>query len=192
VTGPAQELAGPWPFRPELLRPELGRYLTDAARPAIQDLPTCCPAWTVREVTIHLLCTFTRFHRLLSRGRAGDFSPPFPAEQLAAENQRAVNNYEGADPRAQLRAVVEAFGTALGDGDELLPHQLGPIPVALQVLFGVNELAIHHDDVALAAGHRYLPPPETLAVLQFMWQRRRPGRDITSWPDILQEAGRRL
>lgn len=191
MTGPAQELAGPWPFRPELLRPELGRYLTDAARPAIQDLPTCCPAWTVREVTIHLLCTFTRFHRLLSRGRAGDFSPPFPAEQLAAENQRAVNNYEGADPCAQLRAVVEAFGTALGDGDELLPHQLGPIPVALQVLFGVNELAIHHDDVALAAGHRYLPPPETLAVLQFMWQRRH-GRDIMSWPDILQEAGRRL
>jgi hypothetical protein len=64
-------------------------------------------------------------------------------------------------------------------------------PVALQVLFGVNELAIHHDDVALAAGHRYLPPPETLAVLQFMWQRQH-GRDIMSWPDILQEAGRRL
>jgi hypothetical protein len=88
--------------------------------------------------------------------------------------------------------VVEEFGSALGDGDELMPHQLGPIPVALQVLFGVNELAIHHDDVALAADHRYLPPPETLAVLQFMWQRRLPGRDIMSWPDILPEAGRRL
>jgi hypothetical protein len=56
VTGPAQELAGPWLFRAELLRPELNRYLADAARPAIQRLPTRCPAWTVREVTIHLLC----------------------------------------------------------------------------------------------------------------------------------------
>jgi hypothetical protein len=191
VTGPAQELAGPWLFRAELLRPELNRYLADAARPAIQHLPTCCPAWTVREVTIDLLCTFTRFHRLPSRGRAGDFAPPFPVEQLAAENQRAVNNYEGADPCWQLRAVVEEFGSALGDGDELMPPQLGPIPVALQVLFGVNELAIHHHDVALAVGYRYLPPPETLALLRAMWQRRH-GRDVTSWPDILQAAGRKL
>jgi uncharacterized protein (TIGR03083 family) len=190
VTGPAQDPAGPWPYVPGLLGPELDRYLADAAQPTAQHLPTCCPPWTVRDVTVHLLCTFTRFRRLLSRGRAGDYSPPFPADQLAAENQRAVKDYQGADPGGQLRAAVEEFGSALGDGDELMPHQLGPIPVAHQVLFGVNELAIHHDDVTLSAGHRYVPPPETLVVLQFMWQRRH-GRDVTSWADILRAAGRR-
>lgn len=189
MTGPVQESAGPWPFRPELLGPELDRYLADAAEPPIQHLPTCCPPWTLREVTVHLLCTFIRFRRLLCRSRAGDFSPPFPVEQLAAENQRAVRTYEGADPCGQLHAAVEEFSSALGDGDELMPHQLGLVPVALQVLFGVNELAIHHDDVARAAGQLYVPPPETLAVLQFVWQRRH-GHDITSWADILRAAGR--
>jgi hypothetical protein len=84
---------------------------------------------------------------------------------------------------------VERFARALGGGDELMPHQLGPIPVALQVLFGLNELAIHHDDVAVAAGSRYRPPPGTLAVLRLLW-RRRHGAQITGWPDILRAAGR--
>ena len=187
-----RELAGadPWPYAPGLLGPELERYLTDATSPAVQHLTTCCPAWPVREVTVHLLCTFSRFHRLLIRGRAGDFSAPFAVGQLAAENQRAVRGYRGTDPCGQLRAAVAQFGSELGAGDELIPHQLGPIPVALQVLFGLNELAVHHHDVAAAAGHRYIPRPETLDVLQHMW-RRRDGRDVTSWAGILRAAGRK-
>jgi hypothetical protein len=61
--------------------------------------------------------------------------------------------------------------------------------VALQVLFGINELAIHHDDVAAAAGLGYKPPPATLDVLTHLWQRRR-GHDITTWADILRASGR--
>lgn len=190
MTGPELASAGPWPYMPELLGPELERYLADAAPPAVQHLVTRCPAWTVREVTVHLLCTFSRFHQLLRRGRAGDFSAPFPVEQLAAENQQAVRGYRGADPCSHLRAAVEKFGSALREGDELMPHQLGPMPVALQVLFGINELAVHHDDVAAAAGHRYVPPPETLAMLQLIW-RQRHGSEVTSWADILRAAGRK-
>jgi uncharacterized protein (TIGR03083 family) len=189
VTGPAPGAAGRWPYVPGLLRPELERYLADAAPPAVQQLPTRCPAWTVREVTVHLLCTFSRFRHLLASGRSGDFAAPFAVEQLAAENQRAVRGYQGTDPCRELRAVVEAFTATLGDGEELIPHQLGPIPVAHQVLYGINELAVHHDDVAAAAGHRYEPPAETLAVLQFMWGRRH-GRDVTTWTDLLRAAGR--
>ena len=61
--------------------------------------------------------------------------------------------------------MVTDFCADLTEGEELMPHQHGPIPVGLQVLFGISELAIHHDDVAVAAGHRYLPPARTLAVL---------------------------
>jgi hypothetical protein len=143
----------------------------------------------VRAVTIHLACTFSRLGELLDRGRAGDFSAPFPPEQLAAQNQRAVRDYRGADPCGQLRVAVRDFSSALDAGDELMPHQLGPIPVALQVLFGSDELAIHHHDVAGAVGHHYQPPGETLAVLRLMWQRRT-GGDVTTWADILRAAGR--
>ena len=187
MTGQDQQEAKPWPYAPPLLLPELGRYLSDAAL-ADQSLPTCCPPWTVRDMTVHLLCTFSRFHRMLAQGRAGDFSAPFPMDQLAAENDRAVRGYQGADPARELRAAVEGFAAALGDGAELIPHQRGPIPAAQQVVYGINELVLHHSDVAVAAGHRYAPPPETLAVLQFMWRRQR--HDVTTWAGMLRASGR--
>ena len=136
MTGPAPHQAQPWPYAPQLLRPELGRYLADAS-PA---------AW----------------HR--------------PA------------GYQGTDPASGLRAAVEGFTAALGDGAELIPHQRGPVPVAQQVVYGLNELALHHSDVTAAAGHDYAPPPETLAVLLFMW--RRQEHDVTGWAGILRASGR--
>jgi len=179
----------PWPYAAGLLGPELDRYLADAALPGRQQLPTRCPDWTVREVTVHLVCTFSRFHTMLLQGRAGDFTAPFEVPQLTAENLRAVRAYQGGDPCGELRATVTGFCSALRDGGELMPHQLGPIPVALQVLFGINELAIHHDDVAAAAGHSYQPPPATLDVLTQLWQRRH-GPEVTTWADILRVSGR--
>lgn len=178
-----------WPYAPGLLGPELERYLTDAAPRDVQQLPARCPPWTVREVTLHLVCTFPRFCEMLGRGRAGDFAAPFEAGQLATENLRAGRAYQGTDPYGELRAAVGGFCSGLRDGDELMPHQLGPIPVALQLLFGLSELAIHHHDVAVAAGHNYEPPAETLTVLTSLSQRRH-GRDITTWPGILRAAGR--
>jgi hypothetical protein len=74
VNGLAPELAGPWPYAPELLQPELERYLADAGQPGTWHLPTRCPPGTVRQMTVHLLCTLDRFRRLLSQGRAGDYS----------------------------------------------------------------------------------------------------------------------
>jgi hypothetical protein len=143
----------------------------------------------VREVTIHFLCHSSRFSRPLGQGRAGDYSAPFPLDRLAAENQRAVRSYAGDDPYEELRVGVKAFCSELSGGDELMPHQLRPIPVSLQVLFGVNELAIPHDDVAMAVDRRYEPPPETVAVIRLMPQRRH-GRDVASWSEIQAVAGR--
>ena len=112
MTGQGQQEAEPWPYAPQLLLPELDRYLSDAV-PADQSLPTCCPPWTVRDITVHLLCTFSRYHRMLAQGRAGDFSAPFPVDQLAAENDRAVRGYPGTDPARELRAEVAGFRAAL-------------------------------------------------------------------------------
>ena len=185
----SDKVAGPWIYAPEIVRSELERYLDDASRPDIQELPTRCPGWDVRTVTVHLVCTFTRFGEMLARGRSGDFSPPFAVNQLAAENQRAVRDYAGGDPCEQLRAVVTDFCADLTEGEELMPHQHGPIPVGLQVLFGISELAIHHDDVAVAAGHRYLPPARTLAVLGQLSRRWR-GVEVGDWTTIVLASGR--
>jgi uncharacterized protein (TIGR03083 family) len=187
VTGPAT--SAPWPYAAALLSTELDSYLADAALPQRQQLPTRCPDWTVREVTVHLACTFSRFHAMLVQGRAGDFTAPFEVHQLSAENLRAVRAYRGTDPYGELRATAGGFTSALRHGAEPMPHQLGPIPAALQVLFGINELAIHHDDVAAAAGLGYQPPPATLDVLTHLWQRRH-GPGITTWADILRASGR--
>ena len=63
----------PWPYSPGLLGPELERYLADATPPEVQQRQTRCPPWTVRKVTVHLVCTFPRCCKTLGRGRAGYF-----------------------------------------------------------------------------------------------------------------------
>jgi uncharacterized protein (TIGR03083 family) len=184
-----EAVAGPWEYAPQLLSTELELYLAEAGRPAIRDLPTRCAGWDVRAVTVHLVCTFSRFRQMLAQGRGGgDFSAPFAADELAAENQRAVGEYAGTDPGEELRVAVREFGADLRTGEEPMPHQHGPIPVALQVLFGINELAIHHDDVAAAAGSHYAPSPQVLDVLRHLWRRR--GIDVQNWDDIILASGR--
>jgi uncharacterized protein (TIGR03083 family) len=187
----APHLVGPWPDGREVLRTELDAYLAEVGGGRLDPLATRCPPWSVRDVTTHLAETFARFGRMLAQGRTGDFAPPFPASELDAENLRAVAEFEG-DPARELRHQAEAFVGSVDDLEEPMPHQLGTIPAGLQVLFGVMDLAMHHDDVAVADGRGYHPPGATIAAILPVAQRLfgMPEVEGDPWPALVAGSGR--
>jgi uncharacterized protein (TIGR03083 family) len=174
----------------EWSRRELAKYLAAAADPAVAELPTRCAPWTVKDLTAHLAATFRRFADLLDASRAGDFSAPFAREELAAENLRAVREFDG-DALAELDLQATRFLDAVAAPNELIAHQFGPIPVGLQVMFGLNELAVHQDDLAQAAGGSYRPEGEVVVALATMYGRvfgLPDGDDL--WTRLLTATGR--
>jgi uncharacterized protein (TIGR03083 family) len=190
-TDPTRWTAGPWPLRKDLMFDELDAYLDEVRDPTLRGLPTRCSPWTVEDVTAHLAETFRRFYEMLRRSRAGDLSPPFAPNELDEENLRAVAAFRG-DAGSALEATAHRFAGAVDDPDELIAHQLGPIPVGLQVLFALADLAIHHDDVAAAGGGRYRPPAAVVDALVETWERSPggfpPGPD--RWRGVLIASGR--
>jgi uncharacterized protein (TIGR03083 family) len=185
--------AGDWPIRADLLRSEADAYITTARDPSGWQLPTRCPPWNVTDVTRHLAATFHRYVELLRRSRTGDFRPPFKPEDLAEENLRAVREFTG-DPISSVCEEVARFVSLADDPAEPMINQRGTIPVGLQMCFGINEFAIHHDDVAAARGGSYRPGDEVVGVLIETWraltggETPSPGTDAWSW--ILEISGR--
>lgn len=175
----------------ELVHAELTAYLEDAADPALRGLPTRCPGWNVSDLTAHLALTFRRYLDLLRRSRAGDLDPPFAPDDLASENERAVSTFRG-DAFTALDASAFRFLHEATDPAELIAHQLGPIPVGLQVLFALNELAIHHDDLGPATRRRYRPPFRVVHALVPVWERVLGGLPPAGdeWAAILAASGR--
>lgn len=175
-----------WPWTPDLVRQELARYLDVAA--GMPDGPTDCPPWTVTDLTAHLTSTFRRFRVLLAQSRSGDFTKPFEPEELTRWNLDTVAEFTG-EPFRELPEEVEGFLTDAGNPMEMMAHQRGPIPVALQMLFGLNELVIHHHDVV-----PYRPERTVLEPLLDMWQRRyAPLPDEPDpWHRILLASGRTI
>jgi uncharacterized protein (TIGR03083 family) len=180
----------PWPNAISWSRRELRLYLAAAADPAIQALPTRCPPWTVADLTAHLAVTFRRFADQLGKARAGNLDAPFPPDQLPAQNLRAVRDFRG-NPLRELALHAHRLLDSVGRADELIGHQRGPSPVGLQVMFGLNELAVHHDDLANATGGSYRPGPDVVAALATMYRAVHgmpPGPD--PWACLLQATGR--
>jgi uncharacterized protein (TIGR03083 family) len=191
MTETRRDTDGPWPLPADLVRAELDAYLEDVADPALRGRPTRCTPWTVSDVTAHLAMTFRRYLDRLRRSRAGKLDATFAPEDLSAENLRAVSAFRG-DPFQALEASVLRFLHSAMDPDELITHYFGPIPIGLQVLFGLNELAIHHDDVDSADGRRYRPPSSVVRALVPVWERVLGGLPPAEddWTAILAASGR--
>jgi uncharacterized protein (TIGR03083 family) len=191
--GPAVSppFVGPWPDGIVATRHELASYLADVADGSLDALATRCAPWSVREVTVHLAETFRRFHLMLEQGRRGDFAPPFASDELDSENLRAVEAFSG-DPAEALTVAAAGFLDALDSLDEPVPHQAGTLPVGLQVLFGLMDIAMHHDDVLAAAGRRYRPSTEALAAIVPVAERLygMPADQPDPWSLMLLGAGR--
>jgi uncharacterized protein (TIGR03083 family) len=185
--------AGDWLLRTDLLRSEADAYIADARDLSVQALPTRCPPWTVHDLTKHLAATFHRYVELLRRSRTGDFRPPFAPEDLAEENLRAVREFSG-DPIEATCEEVARFISLVTDPAEPMINQRGAIPVGLQVCFGINEFAIHHDDVAGAPGTSYRPRDEVVGVLSQTWKAltngETPPSETDPWSWILEKSGR--
>lgn len=182
--------AVPWPAAISWSHRELRAYLAAAADPAIQALPTRCPPWTVANLTAHLAATFSRFAVQLAKARTGNLDAPFPPGQLSRENLRAVREFRG-DPVHALTWVAGRFLGTIDAVDERIGHQHGPIPVGLQVMFGLTELTVHHDDLAHAVGSSYRPPGEIVAALADTYSAvfgMPAGPD--PWACLLQATGR--
>ncbi|HKY13335.1 MAG TPA: maleylpyruvate isomerase family mycothiol-dependent enzyme [Microthrixaceae bacterium] len=181
--------SGPWPDGHAALRIELDRYLDDVRGGAVDGLITTCDPWTVRDVTAHLTQTFRRFTHMVEQGRNGDFTPPFPPEELDAENLRAVAEFTG-NPTAELPIAAHEFLELVDDLDEPVPHQLGTLPMGLQVLFGLFDLAMHHHDVLAAAGGTYEPTSAALEAIRAMGERLFQLPSDVPWETIVAASGR--
>jgi uncharacterized protein (TIGR03083 family) len=184
-------LLGPWPDGRALSRRELTAYVDDVADGSLDDRPTQCAPWSVRDVTAHLAATFQRFQLMLDQGRAGDFTPPFSPDELDTENLRAVEVFDG-QPLEALVAATNGFLDDVTDLDEPVPHQLATIPAGLQVLFGLMDITIHHDDVLCATGRRYRPQPETIDAVVSVAERLfgMPPAQDDPWALIIHGSGR--
>jgi uncharacterized protein (TIGR03083 family) len=192
LPSPAMEDPGRWPDVRDLARAELESYLADASDPASQDRPTRCPPWTVADLTRHLAATAARFNAMLAQSRAGDLRPPFERNALSEENLRAVREFTG-DPLASLREEAGRFLEDSTDPDEIMAHQFGPIPVGLQQHFLLNDIAIHHDDLAAAVGRSYRPPDAVVDALGRLFTAHRwwnGPENPDAWARILSSSGR--
>ena len=193
MTSIADWARGEWPLRADLLRSEADSYITFVKDPETWGLPTRCPPWTVLDVTRHLAATFHRNVELLRRSRTGDFRAPFKPEDLAEENLRAVREFSG-DPIQFVCEEVARFISLADDPAEPMISPRGTIPVGLQVCFGIDEFAIHHDDVAAARGSSYRPSDEVVGVLRERWKALTGGETPPSgadhWAWILEQSGR--
>jgi len=160
--------AVPWPQAIGWSRAELCAYLAAAADPASWALPTRCPPWTVADLTAHLAATFRRFADQLAKAREGNLDAPFPPGHLSIENLRAVRQFRS-DPLRELAGQAGRFLGSLNAAEERIGHQRGPITVGLQVMFGLAELTVHHDDLAHATGSSYRPAGDIVAALADMY-----------------------
>lgn len=182
--------AVPWPAAVGWSRVELRSYLEAAADPAIQALATRCPPWTVADLTAHLAATFRRFADQLDRARAGNLEPPFGPDQLTAENLRAVREFRG-DPAEELGRHAGRFLGSVAAADEPIGHQRGPVLAGLQVMFGLTELVVHHDDLARACGGSHRPADHIVSALADMYGAvfgLRAGS--RHWQGLLEATGR--
>ena len=183
---------GAWPDVRDLTRAELDSYLAAASDPAIQELPTRCPPWTIEDLTRHLAATAARFNAMLAQSRRGDLTPPFERDELSGENLRAVREFSG-DPLASLREEAGRFLTESTDPDEIMVHQFGPIRAGLQQHFLLNDIAIHHDDLAAAVGSSYRPPDAVDEALARVFAAHRwwtGPENPDAWARILTSSGR--
>jgi uncharacterized protein (TIGR03083 family) len=187
----AQQASIPWPLTIETTRAELQLYLDTVHEPTTWGRPTRCEPWTVRDITRHLGATFQRFADMLEQSRTGDSSPPFAKEELDQQNLLAVDEFEG-HPEERLSSESDRFLSLIGEGDEPMAHQSGTIPVALQLLYGLNDIVFHHDDVSHAFGYRYRPHPAVVELLVPVWDHslRALGNGKDDWHRMLTVVGR--
>ena len=140
----------------------IGEYLKTLS-PTAWSTKSACESWQVGDVVAHMTGAVDMFGTNITRGAAGDHSPPegFPpagegdmAVRLAANAQRAVDLRESLgddllttfnDRRSQFDGIL----AGLGEPDRNKPcyHPAGTITVETYLNLRITELIVHEWDI---------------------------------------------
>ena len=92
----------------EMFDDAVGAFVTEAGRVDDWDRPAC-GTWTGTELARHVLSVIGWYHDWLDRAEAGDSSPAFAIDDLAARNAR------------DLADLARAWGSERAGGDRAVP-----------------------------------------------------------------------
>jgi hypothetical protein len=180
------------------------------AAPALWERQVC-GMWTGAELAGHVLRVSGWYHEWLDRAEAGESDPPFPAKQLATQNQQALNSLplsSGPERLAAFRRRATEY-TARLERHWDLPYgfPFGTVTAGQHAALGAMEWHAHAWDLARASGSDHRPvDPDTLAagVVDAWSARHGPVRRVVRrsaspllrgalrdpWPFLLRNTGR--
>ena len=143
------------------------------------DHPSACDRWQVADVVGHLIYGSDFYHSTVSRGIAGEHSPP-PGRAVAGSESGASAAGRIADASIAIRrelgndGLLPAFTasnnrligllTALDAGQRGMPcyHGAGLVPAENFIELRVNELTVHYWDIRSHFDLGFLPVTEGL------------------------------
>jgi uncharacterized protein (TIGR03083 family) len=129
-----------------------------------------CGEWTATQLARHVAAVAGWYHDWLDRAEGGDAAPPFPGEELAAENERALAALAGMDGPAALELFVTRARTYR---DRLAPewdlpygYPRGTVTAGLHAAVAATEWHLHAWDLAQASGAATHRPSDPAALYQ--------------------------
>ncbi len=158
----------------------IGEYLKTLS-PGDWSTPSACDSWQVRDVVAHLTGAVDMFGPNITRGAAGDASPPEgspPAGQgdmaarLAANAKRAIDFRDSLgdgllaafnERRAQFDEALSRLGDP--DWDKPCYHPAGTISVETYLNLRITELIVHEWDIRSRLGPEATLSPESLPAI---------------------------
>ena len=120
-----------------------------------------CGSWSACDLARHVATVADWYHDWLDRAEAGDAAPPFRAEDLAVENERALKTNIGLDgPKAVERFVARAraYRERLAqDWDLPFGYPRGTVTAGLHAGVAASEWHLHAWDLSGAFGGTHRP-----------------------------------
>jgi uncharacterized protein (TIGR03083 family) len=120
-----------------------------------------CGEWTAAALTLHVAAVAAWYHAWLDRAEHGDAAPPFPGEQLAAQNELAlVPLAETAGPAARDLFVTRARSYAArlpAAWDLPYGYPRGTVTAGLHAAMAASEWHLHAWDLARSVGAEHKP-----------------------------------
>jgi hypothetical protein len=120
-----------------------------------------CGSWNACQVARHLAAVADWYHSWLDRAEAGDAAPPFRVEDLAAENERAMQTLIGLDGPAAVErfmARARAYCERLPrDWDLPFGYPRGTVTAGLHAGVAACEWHLHAWDLSGVVGGTHRP-----------------------------------
>lgn len=155
--------------------------------------PSACAGWDAAALAGHVLCVVRWHQEWLDRAVAGNTSPPWPAEELAARNQAALEAVTVISGPARLhdfqlesRRYADRLASSWA-----LPYWYpgGLVTTGLHAMLAAGEWHLHAWDLGHAIGWEHTADA-TLIRSTWAGLGRRIARDGDPWRALLDASGR--